>query len=149
MENMWANGQIQIAQAVPETYRYVAGYVTKKMYEIDGKKANSYYDLGQTKPFAKMSLKPGIGDAWYQAHKEEIWAAGYIQCTSGKHARIPRYYEKQMETENPIRLWEIKRERQTKIIESNRYTYDGKDYATDLQAKERVTRKKMHRTGKL
>ena len=30
MEKMWGNGQIQIAQAVPETYRYVAGYVTKK-----------------------------------------------------------------------------------------------------------------------
>lgn len=149
MENMWGNGQIQIAQAVPETYRYVAGYVTKKMYEIDGKKANVYYDLGQTKPFAKMSLKPGIGDAWYEEHKEEIWKTGYIQCTSGKRARIPRYYEKKMEAENPTRLWEIKRERQAKIIESNRYTYEGKDYATDLQTKERVTRKKMHRAGKL
>jgi len=92
---------VQIAQATPETYRYVAGYVTKKMYEIDGKKANNYYDLGQPKPFAKMSLRPGIGDAWYQKHKEEIWEAGYIQCTNGKQARIPRYYEKQMETENP------------------------------------------------
>jgi hypothetical protein len=146
---IWNNGNVQIAQAVPETYRYVAGYVTKKMYEIDGKKANNYYDLGQPKPFAKMSLKPGIGDAWYKAHKEEIWKAGYIQCTNGKHARIPRYYEKQMEAEDPIRLWEIKKERQAKIIESNRYTYEGKDYATDLQTKERVTRKKMHRAGKL
>ena len=43
-------GQIQIAQAVPETYRYVEGYVTKKMYEIDGQKANAYYELGQQKP---------------------------------------------------------------------------------------------------
>ena len=54
-----------------------------------------------------------------------------------------------MEAENPTRLWEIKRERQAKIIESNRYTYDGKDYAADLQTKERVTKKKMHRAGKL
>lgn len=30
MEDLWGMGQIQIAQAVPETYRYVAGYVTKK-----------------------------------------------------------------------------------------------------------------------
>ena len=60
-EFLWGMGQIQIAQAVPETYRYVAGYVTKKMYEIDGKKANAYYELGQTKPFACMSLKPGLG----------------------------------------------------------------------------------------
>ena len=68
LEDIWGMGQIQIAQAVPETYRYVAGYVTKKMYEIDGKKANEYYELGQQKPFACMSLKPGLGDHYYQEH---------------------------------------------------------------------------------
>ena len=57
LESIWSMGQIQIAQAVPQTYRYVAGYVTKKMYEIDGQKANQYYELGQAKPFACMSLK--------------------------------------------------------------------------------------------
>ena len=41
MAGIWGMGQIQIAQATPETYRYVAGYVTKKMYEIDGQKANA------------------------------------------------------------------------------------------------------------
>ena len=40
LADLWGMGQIQIAQAVPETYRYVAGYVTKKMYEIDGQRAN-------------------------------------------------------------------------------------------------------------
>lgn len=30
MAGIWGMGQIQIAQATPETYRYVAGYVTKK-----------------------------------------------------------------------------------------------------------------------
>ena len=52
-----------------------------------------------------MSLKPGLGDAYYQEHKEEIWKQGYIQCTNGKQAQIPRYYEKMMEKENPKRLW--------------------------------------------
>ena len=142
MEKMWGNGQIQIAQAVPETYRYVAGYVTKKMYEIDGKKANQYYELGQPKPFACMSLKPGLGEQYYQEHKEEIWNKGYIQCTNGKHAQIPRYYEKQMELENPQRLWEIKRERQTKLIKENRLKFENTDYAETLKTKERVCKKK-------
>ena len=100
-------GQIQIAQAAPATYRYVAGYVTKKMYEIDGQKANAYYELGQQKPFACMSLKPGLGDHYYQEHKAEIWKQGYIQCTNGKRAQIPRYYEKMMEAEklaNPVEI---------------------------------------------
>lgn len=147
MQKLWGNGQIQIAQAVPETYRYVAGYVTKKMYEIDGKKANAYYELGQQKPFACMSLKPGLGDAYYQEHKEEIWKQGYIQCTNGKQAQIPRYYEKMMEKENPERLWRIKRNRQRKAIEQKRLQLEGKDYKTQLETKERVTKKQTKKRG--
>ncbi|ALS03610.1 VP4 [Gokushovirus WZ-2015a] len=143
MASIWGMGQIQIAQATPETYRYVAGYVTKKMYEIDGEKANVYYKLGQQKPFACMSLKPGLGDAYYQEHKAEIWRQGYIQCTNGKRAQIPRYYEKMMEKENPERLWRIKRRRQKQIIEQNLLKYENTDFEKDLKSKERVIKKSM------
>ena len=147
LATLWGMGQIQIAQAVPETYRYVAGYVTKKMYEIDGKKANVYYELGQTKPFACMSLKPGLGDHYYQEHKEEIWRRGYIQCTNGKQAQIPRYYEKQMEAENPERLWRIKQNRQRNAIEQKRLQLENQDYQTVLETKERVTKKQTKKRG--
>lgn len=147
LADLWGMGQIQIAQAVPETYRYVAGYVTKKMYEIDGKKANAYYELGQTKPFACMSLKPGLGDNYYQEHKEEIWRQGYIQCTNGKRAQIPRYYEKQMEAENPQRLWRIKQNRQKNAMKQKRIQLEGQDYKTVLETKERVTKKQTKKRG--
>lgn len=147
LADIWGMGQIQIAQAVPETYRYVAGYVTKKMYEIDGKKANEYYELGQTKPFACMSLKPGLGDKYYQEHKAEIWRQGYIQCTNGKRAQIPRYYEKQMEAENPQRLWRIKQNRQKNAMQQNRLQLEGQDYKNVLETKERVTKKQTKKRG--
>lgn len=147
LEDLWGMGQIQIAQAVPETYRYVAGYVTKKMYEIDGKKANAYYELGQTKPFACMSLKPGIGDHYYQEHKAEIWRQGYIQCTNGKQAQIPRYYEKQMEAENPERLWRIKQNRQKNAMKQKRLQLEDQSYKTVLETKERVTKKQTKKRG--
>lgn len=147
LSDLWGMGQIQIAQAVPETYRYVAGYVTKKMYEIDGKKANAYYELGQTKPFACMSLKPGLGDHYYQEHKAEIWQQGYIQCTNGKQAQIPRYYEKQMEAENPERLWRIKQNRQKNAMEQKRLQLEDQDYKAVLETKERVTKKQTKKRG--
>lgn len=147
MEDIWGMGNIQIAQATPETYRYVAGYVTKKMYEIDGEKANVYYELGQPKPFACMSLKPGLGDQYYQEHKKEIWRQGYIQCTNGKKAQIPRYYEKMMLAENPERLWKIKQKRQEKSIMANRYKYEGRDFKKDLETKERVIKKSTKKRG--
>lgn len=145
--DLWGMGQIQIAQAVPETYRYVAGYVTKKMYEIDGKKANTYYELGQPKPFACMSLKPGLGDKYYQEHKAEIWRQGYIQCSNGKRAQIPRYYEKQMEAENPQRLWRIKQNRQKNAMLQKRLQLENHDYKTVLETKERVTKKQTKKRG--
>lgn len=147
LTNLWGMGQIQIAQAVPETYRYVAGYVTKKMYEINGQKSNAYYELGQTKPFACMSTKPGLGDKYYQEHKAEIWRQGYIQCTNGKQAQIPRYYEKQMEAENPQRLWRIKQNRQKNAIEQKRLQLEKQDYKTVLETKERVTKKQTKKRG--
>lgn len=147
LADLWGMGQIQIAQAVPETYRYVAGYVTKKMYEIDGKKANQYYELGQTKPFACMSLKPGLGDHYYQEHKAKIWQQGYIQCTNGKQAQIPRYYEKQMEKENPQRLWRIKQNRQKNAMEQKRLQLEDQDYETVLETKERVNKKQTKKRG--
>ena len=149
LADLWGMGQIQIAQAVPETYRYVAGYVTKKMYEIDGQKANVYYELGQQKPFACMSLKPGLGDNYYQKHKAEIWRQGYIQCTNGKHAQIPRYYEKMMEAENPQRLWRIKQNRQAAAIAENRLKYENADFAEQCKTKERVIKKQMKKKGTL
>lgn len=147
LADLWGMGQIQIAQAVPETYRYVAGYVTKKMYEINGEKANAYYKLGQTKPFACMSLKPGLGDKYYQEHKAEIWRQGYIQCTNGKRAQIPRYYEKQMEAENPQRLWRIKQNRQKNAMQQKRLQLEDQDYKTVLETKERVTKKQTKKSG--
>lgn len=147
LSDLWGMGQIQIAQAVPETYRYVAGYVTKKMYSIDGKKANAYYELGQSKPFACMSLKPGLGDHYYQEHKAEIWRQGYIQCTNGKKAQIPRYYEKQMQAENPQRLWRIKKNRQKNAMQQKRLQLENQDYETVLKTKERVTKKQTKKHG--
>lgn len=146
---IWGLGNVQIAQAVPETYRYVAGYVTKKMYEIDGKKQNVYLDMGQVKPFAKMSLKPGLGDKYYQEHKNEIWQKGYIQCTNGKRAQIPRYYEKMMEQENPQRLWRIKQNRQAAAIDANRKRYENTDFTEQCRTKERVIKKQMKKKGTL
>lgn len=90
LEECWGMGQIMMANAKPATYRYVAGYVTKKMYELGGRKQNEYEKLGQPKPFAEMSRKPGLGDNYYEKHKNEIWEQGYIQCSNGKKARMPR-----------------------------------------------------------
>lgn len=96
-----------------------------------------------------MSLKPGLGDHYYQEHKAEIWKQGYIQCTNGKRAQIPRYYEKMMEDENPQRLWRIKQNRQEAAIAENRLKYENADFAEQCKTKERVIKKQMKKRGTL
>lgn len=116
LEALWKYGHITIAQAVPETYGYVAGYVTKKMYSQDNKR---YQELGLQPPQAAQSRNPGLGMRWYQEHKEELWN-GKIYLSGGKVAPVPRYFDKMLEQENPKKLWDIKAERQRQSIQALR-----------------------------
>ena len=86
-----------------------------------------------------MSLKPGLGEKYYQEHKEEIWEKGYIQLSNGKRAAIPRYFEKKMEEEDPERLWEIKRQRQQKSMDSTKNELERTEIKLEgyLSSKER------------
>lgn len=147
--NIWKMGNVDIAPAAPQTYRYVAGYVLKKLYGDDKVK---YQEMGMKQPFCVMSRRPGLGDEYYKEHKEEIWRDGYIMCSGGKKQQIPEYYWRKLEAEDPQRAWDIKRDRQTKAIEGLKYstsTYQH-DYKTELERKESALNRKMkRRKGKL
>nr|CAI9750860.1 replication initiation protein [Microvirus sp.] len=144
MQKWWGNGQIDIAQATPETYNYVAGYVTKKLYGNDSKR---YTENGLKPPFCIMSRKPGLGDKWFQDHENEIWAKGYIQLSNGKIAAIPEYYWKKLEAKSPERAWNIKRHRQWKAIEQlkQRAEQTDKSYKQQLDDKEQAMSQKMRK----
>jgi hypothetical protein len=59
LANLWGMGQIQIAQAVPETYRYVAGYVTKKNVRNRRKESQRILRVGTNKTLCLHELKAG------------------------------------------------------------------------------------------
>lgn len=139
---VWGQGTVDIAQATPETYNYVAGYVTKKLY---GNDKDKYKKMGLIPPFCVMSRKPGLGDAWFQENQERLWQQGYIQLTNGKRAAIPEYYWRKLEGENPEKAWRIKKYRQEKAIASliERNMETDKRYAEQLTDKEAAMKKKM------
>lgn len=59
LSNLWGMGQIQIAQAVPETYRYVAGYVTKKNVRNRRKESQYVLRIGTNETFCLHEPKAG------------------------------------------------------------------------------------------
>ena len=135
----YTKGTVDIAQATPETYNYVAGYVTKKLYGNDKER---YQKMGLIPPFCTMSRKPGLGDKWFEDNQERLWQQGYIQLTNGKRAAIPEYYWRKLEVENPEKAWRIKKYRQEKaiaaLIERNAETdkpyKDYRDWETDRKS---------------
>lgn len=58
VQNAWRMGHVMLGELTPQSARYVAGYVTKKMTSKDDLRLNGRYP-----EFARMSLRPGVGAA--------------------------------------------------------------------------------------
>lgn len=146
IKRCWPYGIHNMSEpATSKAFSYTAGYVTKKI----GDETKEHIKRGLRPPFAMMSLKPGIGEEYYLQNKEQIWKQGYIQLSNGKRAAIPRYFEKQMEKEDPERLWEIKRQRQQKAMDSTKNKMEKTDIKLEgyLSAQERKIHKFRKSSG--
>jgi len=99
LEDLWPWGNSDIGSVTPQSIAYVARYVMKK---VNGKSANDHYhwvdpasgEVFLRKPeFAKYSLKPGIGSAWFEKYHASVFPHDYV-IFNGKKVRPPRYYDK-------------------------------------------------------
>lgn len=100
LEDLWPWGNSDIGTVNAQSIGYVARYVMKK---VNGKLAESHYRvvdndtgeiLGYRRPeFAKYSLKPGIGYAWFQKFHASVYPHDYV-IFNGRQVRPPRYYDK-------------------------------------------------------
>lgn len=130
-----------------KAYKYTAAYVTKKM----GDEIETYKKNGLLPPFCQMSRKPGLGDEYYKQHYDEIWQKGYIQLSSGKRAKIPRYFQEKLRAENPRALWEFKKKLQEKAISATKERMGSTDVMFEeyMKNKELSVKKKLRSTGSI
>jgi hypothetical protein len=109
-------GYAVIADCTPQTARYVAGYVTKKLW---GDAANEKYAIawkpdGETgelvpcgwkkAPYSTMSLKPGIGQGYVEKFGEELYAHDQFLEVDNKPLRPPKFFDRWLEERDPQRL---------------------------------------------
>jgi len=102
LENSWQKGQVVVADFSQATASYTAGYVLKK---VTGQKATEYYkkvdsDTGEiidlTPPFARMSLKPGIGYEYFVKHWKQFANHDSLTLPGGSKVPLPKTYDRWM-----------------------------------------------------
>lgn len=121
LDRIWGNGDCYIGSVTPESCGYVARYIMKK---VTGDLATDHYSrvnpaTGEwylLKPeYIKMSLKPGIGKDFYEDFKTDLYPSD-TAISKGKQMPVPKYYDRQLEKENPVLLEELKTKRKRRAL---------------------------------
>lgn len=96
LEGLWPYGFSSIGSVNPQTARYVAKYAVKSTRA----RAREVVHLatGEIVPivpeFARMSLNPGLGAAWFDRYWEDVYAArDGVVFPGGSTLPPPRYYD--------------------------------------------------------
>lgn len=130
LESTWQRGFSEIGSVTYQSAAYVARYVLKKQSSLPGTNRIETFDAetgeingSKVNEYTKMSLKPGIGQTWYQKYNGDIDWTGendktnqpgrphIINPATKTAAQIPQYYKKLHEKQNPIEYEQNQRDR--------------------------------------
>jgi len=121
LDSLWGHGKVSVQDLTRETASYCARYIMKK---ILGQAAKNHYEttdpetgeIQSRRPeYAAMSLKPGIGAAWYSKYGRDIYPHDFAIQGGQKHAP-PKYYDKLLKRQNPDLRERIALQREAKGI---------------------------------
>jgi hypothetical protein len=143
LERLWPWGFSTIGELTWETAAYTSRYVMKKMTNDDEHYWNQIDEslAVELQPeYITMSTKPGIGKPWYEAYKRDCYPKDFI-THRGKKFRVPSYYDKLYQQEDPEGWEAIKKLRVEKGA-----NWEDEQTTTRLAAREQCT---YARLGKL
>lgn len=106
LERLWPFGNSEIGTVTFESAAYVARYIMKK---VTGPLGEEFY-AGKLAPYTTMSRRPGIGRAWYERFKSEVYPSDSV-VVRGKLAKPPRYYDRLFGQEDVAGSLELSRRR--------------------------------------
>lgn len=142
LEKLWRYGYSTIGEVTYQSAAYVARYTLKKQsYKDTGKTEYEHVDtstgeISSIEPeFIRMSQ--GIGKKWWSQYKIDT-DKDYLNVNYQKN-KIPRYYDKLLENENPEKLEEIKKQREERAIELQEKTTESQLYSKNEIKKKQNT----------
>jgi len=88
LEKLWGLGLSELGTVTAQSARYCAGYVLKPSQAPERVNVYTGELVELPKPYGRMSLRPGIGDAWIRRYFAEVFTHG--ACFSqNQRFRIP------------------------------------------------------------
>lgn len=106
LKSLWPHGDSYIGQVTIQSAAYVARYCMKK---ITGEQASEHYkavdlDTGEVHEiqpeYATMSLKPAIGQGWYDKYASDVFPSDYV-VSRGARLAVPKFYYRKLQAANP------------------------------------------------
>ncbi len=117
LEELWKEGHSEIGSVTFESAAYVAGYTLEGTTGTHGNTAESKRNnyLGIVSEYLTMSRRPGIGKDWLKKYMSDVYPMDEVITKAGNKLRPPRYYDQQLEKENPKLLEQLQLQRRKKL----------------------------------
>jgi len=117
---LWGHGMATVQDLNAKTASYTARYIMKKALGDDAKTAYNKIDddgviITRAPEYAAMSLKPGIGAAWFEKFQGDVFPHDVV-IQDGVKRTPPKYYDKLFKRTKDMRLDSVEWERQKKAI---------------------------------
>jgi len=109
LDKTWRMGTCEIGSVTFNSAGYVARYILKKQ-QGDGDALFARYviinkETGEMTSrhleYSNMSLKPGIGERWYEQFKNDCFPHDYCVLPDGRKTPVPTYYLKLLKEQDP------------------------------------------------
>lgn len=123
LTRIWGLGHCVIGNVSFESAAYVARYIMKKVtgdaasdhYKVVDKLSGEVLDI--VPEFCNMSRRPGIGAAWVDKFRSDIYPKDYC-VVNGNKSVLPRFYDKRLEKIDPdgFELLKFERAERAKVL---------------------------------
>lgn len=142
LQRLWPFGNNFIGEVTFDSCAYVARYLTKKLASreiilADGRR------LVRDPEFTCMSLRPGLGTAYYEKYGSEIHEHDTV-IIRGIEVSPPRFYDNKLKKSDPDRYEQLKKTRRRKIMKLSK----SDNTQARLRVREVVSLAKLSQKGK-
>lgn len=107
LSTVWPHGLSTFGELTYDSAAYVAKYCLKK---INGEASSDHYQ-GRKPEYITMSRKPGIGKAWFEKFKTDIYNHDKLIMAGGFTIRPPKYYDELYDNIEPMHMRSLKAQR--------------------------------------